>query len=224
MCILMAALAASIPFLLLLVQSHNQPTGKKGGHIVLIPFKGRGGIEATLAIRKHHVAPAGFANRSRHWFAFPGNEHLLPTPCTTLPFGNSYEDLIGGLHNLPGLPIGKEPSLQATEVLCTHDPATAGDHVPLKRALATLKVITTEAIRLKPIKEAVSKGWEGEVRIAAEHLPYIEHWDTMWLGPFNELLRTSAGIHSLEEALAVVDVIVDKSLQDLVEAHARKAW
>ncbi|KAJ1269830.1 hypothetical protein BS78_06G008100 [Paspalum vaginatum] len=235
-CVLMAAVAASIPAAVLLAQSREAADDDKGHHHpMLISFQGRDGYDATLAIRKHDVSPAGFANGSRHWFAFPGNEHLLPAPCTTLPFGNSYEDLIGGLHNLPGLPVGREPTLQATEVLSTtHDPAatTAGggddDHVPLKRALAALKVITTEAMRLKPIRAAVSEGWERGTRVAAEHLPYIEHWDTMcyevilakrsgrWLGPFSELLRKSAGIHSLEEALAVVHVLVDRSLQDLV--------
>ncbi|WVZ83257.1 hypothetical protein U9M48_030423, partial [Paspalum notatum var. saurae] len=212
----------------------QQPADHRQG-LIHMTIHGGGDEEATLAINRDEVTLAGFTNRSHHWFAFPRNEHLLPTPCTTLPFGNSYEDLIGGLHNLPGLPIGKEPSLQANKVLSIHNPVTAGDHVPLKRALATLKVITTDAIRLKPIREAVSKGWEGETRVAVEHLPYIEHWDTMsyeiilanrtgrWLGPFTELLKKSAGIHSLEEALAVVDMLVDCSLEDVVEAHARKA-
>ncbi|KAJ1269829.1 hypothetical protein BS78_06G008000 [Paspalum vaginatum] len=208
---LMLALAASIPVAVVQCQ---QPADHRQG-LIHMTIKGGGDDEATLAINRDEVTLAGFANRSGHWFAFPGNEHLLPTPCTTLPFGNSYEDLIGGLHNLPGVPIGKEPSLQANQV------------------------ITTEAIRLKPIGEAVSKGWEGEVRVAVEHLPYIEHWDTMsyeiilanrsggrWLGPFNELLRKSAGIHSLEEAFAVVNVLAapDRSLEDVVEAHSRKAW
>ncbi|OEL15946.1 hypothetical protein BAE44_0023036 [Dichanthelium oligosanthes] len=39
-----------------------------------------------------------------------------------------------------------------------------------------------------------------------------------WSGPFTELLRTSANIHSKEDALAVVSVIIDRTLDQLLGA------
>ncbi|TVT97647.1 hypothetical protein EJB05_57097, partial [Eragrostis curvula] len=111
------------------------------------------------------------------------------------------------------------------------------DQEALKRALATLTVVTSEAQRLKPIQETVGMGWQsGDARVAVEHLPYVEHWDTIcheilrahknggvWDGPFTELLKEIANIHSLKEALAVVSAIADRNMQQVFMAHARRA-
>ncbi|OEL13253.1 hypothetical protein BAE44_0025724 [Dichanthelium oligosanthes] len=132
------------------------------------------------------------------------------------------------------------PTLRAARALAAYDEAAAADADAvgaLKRALATLKVTTVEAQRLRPVGEAVSKGCEsGEAaRVAPEHLPHIALWDTIcyelirarrtgsWDGPFAELLRASANIRSEEEALAVVNVVVDRTLGELLMAHARSA-
>ncbi|KAL6650253.1 hypothetical protein ACP70R_009178 [Stipagrostis hirtigluma subsp. patula] len=215
------------------VATHGEPPA-----VVILNLKGYGGDQVSLAVQPHDLSLAGFANRSEHWHAFPGYDHLLRVS-TPLPFGSSYGDLVGGLANLPSLPLGKEPALQAIRVLSTYDPATAsgdGDVEAAKRALAALKVMKVEALRLRPIREAVEKGWNsGDARVAAEHLPYIEHWDTIcyelararrsgeWDGPFTELLREAAGIHNEEEALAVVSMRVDRTMTDLLTAHARGA-
>ncbi|KAL6646633.1 hypothetical protein ACP70R_015710 [Stipagrostis hirtigluma subsp. patula] len=60
--------------------------------------------------------------------------------------------------------------------------------------------MTSETQWLKPIRETILEGFEsGEARVAVEHLPYIEHWDTIcyeviradqsgeWDGPFTVL-------------------------------------
>ncbi|KAF0915122.1 hypothetical protein E2562_033706 [Oryza meyeriana var. granulata] len=56
----------------------------------------------------------------------------------------------------------------------------------------------SEAARVKPINETVATGWWSEARVAAEHLPYVKHWNTVsfelirfrrtgvWDGPFTE--------------------------------------
>ena len=64
---------------------------------------------------------------------------MIPN-ATLLPFGNSYRDLIGGLANLPSLPLGRDPTQRAVHALSVHDPAAAGgDEVEaLKRGLAML--------------------------------------------------------------------------------------
>ncbi|KAL6885577.1 hypothetical protein ACP4OV_010356 [Aristida adscensionis] len=220
---------------------------RKPPAVVILKLKGYGEDEVSLALPSHDLSLAGFANRSRHWHAFPGHEHLL-RDATPLPFGGSYGDLVGGLANLPTLRLGRAPMLQAIRVLSGYDPATiagaggAGDDgettmEAAKRALAALKVMKSEGMRLRPVREAVEEGWEsGEARVAGEHLPYIEHWDTIcyellrahrnggvWDGPFTELLRERAGIRGEDDALAVVGVLVNRTMSDLLVAHARGA-
>lgn len=205
--------------------------------LLILNLEGRDGDKASLAMQAHDLSLAGFANRTSHWHAFPGYEHVIPN-ATLLPFGNSYRDLVGGLANLPSLPLGRNPALRAIHALSGHDAAAAdGDGVEaLKRGLATLTVTKCEALRLTPIQETVSRGWEsGDAHLTQEHLGYIEHWDTMcfeliranrtgeWSGPFTELLRTRANIHSKNDALAVVGVIINRTFQQLLIAHARSA-
>ncbi|XBH88529.1 hypothetical protein VPH35_075805 [Triticum aestivum] len=160
----------------------------------------------------------------------PGrHEHLIPTSKTLL-FGSSYSELIGGLVNLPGLALGRDAMMHAVRVLSAYDPAA--DAEPVKRALAAVKVMICEAGRLKPVRETVSSGWDSESRVAPEHLPYIEHWDTMsyeiiranrtgkWEdGPFTNMLETQANIHSKEEAVAVMNVLMDADFEQVLKAH-----
>ncbi|KAL6885576.1 hypothetical protein ACP4OV_010355 [Aristida adscensionis] len=241
---LMVALAAGS----LAVLVHPPPPRAAAGAvqpIVVVHLQSSDSDEAAIAMRTDDLSLAGFANRSHHWHAFPGHEHLLAAAAAAaaavLPFGGSYRDLIGGLANLPALPLGRAPMAHATGVLAAYDPAAAAaaadGHDAVRRALATMTVIMSEAQRLRPISETVSAGWEsGEARVAGEHLPYIEHWDTIcyevlrahrnggvWDGPFTDLLREHAGIHGEEEALAVVEVLVNRTMSDLLVAHARRA-
>lgn len=211
--------------------------------LLILNLKGRDGDKTSLAMQPHDLSLAGFSNRSGHWHAFQGHEQILPGS-TPLPFGNSYRDLIGGLANLPNLPLGRPATLQATGALSSYSPPAAaavdddnGGVEALKRALAVLTVTTSEGQRLQPIRDVLTEGWtSGEARVAVEHLPYIEHWDTIcyellradknggvWDGPFTELLRVHANIKSKEEALAVVGVIANRTLQDVLMAHASRA-
>ncbi|CAL5034048.1 unnamed protein product [Urochloa decumbens] len=215
-------------------------TEREPPKLIVLELLGRDGDKTSLVVQAHDLSLAGFANRTSHWHAFPSHEHVIPN-ATVLPFGNSYRDLVGGLENLPSLPLGKDPVLDAIHALSGHDPAAAAAdgnvEVALKRGLATLTVTKCEALRLTPIKKLVSEAWErgDTAHLTQEHVGYIEHWDTMcfellrahrtgeWDGPFTELLRTSANIHSKEDALAVVNVIIDRTLDQLLLAHARSA-
>uniref|UniRef100_A0A0D9ZBT3 rRNA N-glycosidase n=1 Tax=Oryza glumipatula TaxID=40148 RepID=A0A0D9ZBT3_9ORYZ len=199
-----------------------------------------GGLDAdelaAVALQGHDLSLADFANRTRHWHAFRGREGLVPSAASVLPFGgDTYRDLIGGIRNLPGVPLGRAAMVRAARVLSSYDPAAfaaEGNEVEeLGRALAAVTVMISEAARVKPINETVSSRWWGEARVAAEHLPYIEHWDTMsfellrfrrtgrWDGPFTELLRKDAGIGGAEEAGAVAGVLIDRDLEELQLAH-----
>ncbi|KAF7011249.1 hypothetical protein CFC21_025578 [Triticum aestivum] len=189
----------------------------------------------SVAFQTHDLSFAGFTNGGGHWQAFPGLAHLFPTS-TPLPFGSSYDDLIGGLAKLPGVPLGRQAMADAARVLSAYDPSAAAvtDVEPVKRALAALKVMLGEAQRLQPIHETVVRGWESESRVAPEHLPYIDHWDTIsyeiiranrtgkWNGPFAKMLETQANIRSQEEALAVVRVLLHADFEQVLEAHGTK--
>ncbi|KAF8647663.1 hypothetical protein HU200_065300 [Digitaria exilis] len=233
--ILVLALAASSSNVYSSVASVVAPTTERGPpELIIVNQVGRDGDKASFAVQIHDLSLAGFANRTNHWHAFRGYEHIIPN-ATVLPFSNSYHDLIGGLENLPSLPLGRDPMLDAIHAVSGHDPAAAADEA-LKRGLATLKVAKFEAVRLNPIRDVVFDGWEsGDAHLTPEHLGYIEHFDTIcfeltrakrtgvWDGPFTDLLRSRANIHSFEDARAVVGVAVHRTFDQLLRAHARSA-
>uniref|UniRef100_A0A0E0KHH8 rRNA N-glycosidase n=1 Tax=Oryza punctata TaxID=4537 RepID=A0A0E0KHH8_ORYPU len=200
--------------------------GPPGGEMMMVDLQDYGSGVGTLAVRMDGLSVAGFANRSGHWHALRGNDHLFrfrgdrarAATATTLPFGSSYGDLVGGVKNLPDLPLEED---RATVALSAYDPATAtaDDEEALRRALATLTVVICETQRLQPVMDTVlmRTGRGSGARVAAEHLPYIEHWDAMWHelkrwrrsggvwgGPFTGELREKANIGSAKEALAVI--------------------
>ncbi|KAF0915121.1 hypothetical protein E2562_033705 [Oryza meyeriana var. granulata] len=85
-----------------------------------------GGVDgdeiAAVALQGHDLSLAGFTNRTHHWHAFRGREGLIPTAASVLPFGDNYRDLIGGIENLPGVPLGWASMVQAARVLSSYDP------------------------------------------------------------------------------------------------------
>ncbi|XP_044980124.1 60 kDa jasmonate-induced protein-like [Hordeum vulgare subsp. vulgare] len=231
----LASMGAIVLFLLILVHAAGNSTHGHGGasaerRLIVGRLLGRGPDDkTTVAMQKHDVSVAGFTDGSGDWHTFPGLEHLFPAS-TTLPFGSSYSELIGGLENLPGVPLGREALLEAIRVLTAY--RRGADVEPVKRALAVLKVVMCEAQRVAPIRKTVSDGWVTGARVAPEHLPYIEHWDTMsyeilrtnrtgkWDGPFTKMLEMEASIRSKEEALAVVGVLRNADFEEVLQAHA----
>ncbi|KAM0900387.1 hypothetical protein ACQ4PT_020651 [Festuca glaucescens] len=230
------AAPAFLLFLMLALAGAVAAAGDDGpAALIVVNLRGHAPVDdkTSVGMQTHDLSLPGFTNGRGDWHAFPGHEHLFATS-TPLPFGDSYEELIGGLVNLPDVPLGRDAMQHAARVMSAYDPATTADHQPLKRALASLKVMLSEAQRLQPIHETVSSGWESGARVKAEHLPYIEHWDTMsyeiiranrtgkWDGPFTKMLETSANIRSEEEALAVVKVLLNPSFERVLMAHATR--
>ncbi|XP_037427049.1 60 kDa jasmonate-induced protein-like [Triticum dicoccoides] len=236
----LSRLGTMAAFLLILVlaasnSEHGHAGAVAAGNLVVVRVRltGRGPDDkTTVAVQRHDVSLAGFTDGTGHWHAFPGLEHLFPSS-TTLPFSSSYSDLIGGLANLPGVPLGQEAMLEAIRVLAAYRPGA--DVEPVKRALAVMKVVMCEAQRVGPIKEIFNNGWDTGARVAPEHLPYIEHWDTMsyeilrsnltgkWDGPFTKMLETQhrgANIWSKEEAVAVMNMLMDADFEQVLKAHA----
>ena len=215
--------------------SAAQQQDPPGDDLVFLKLRSGDGDGTVLAMHRHDISFAGFTNGSHHWHVFRGDEDAIPN-ARRLPFRNTYRDLIGGLHHVPGLPLGKAAAARAAGVLASYDPDAEEGTAAVKRAVAALSVMFTQALRLEPIRETVSSGWEsGEARVAAEHLPYIEHWDTMsfevlrwrrtgeWDGPFTEVLRRRAGIRSAGEALAIAKLLANRSFVQLLQDHSHGA-
>ncbi|KAM0908677.1 hypothetical protein ACQ4PT_015302 [Festuca glaucescens] len=229
------AAPAFLLFLMLALTGAVSAAEDDGPALIVVNLHGHAPVDdkTSVGVQTHDLSLTGFTNGRGDWHAFPGQEHLFATS-TPLPFGDSYEELIGGLANLPDVPLGREAMQHAAQVMSAYDPATTTDHQPLKRALASLKVMISEAQRLQPIHETVDSGWESGARVNPEHLPYIEHWDTMsyeiiradrtgkWDGPFTKMLETSANIRSKEEALAVVKVLMNPDFEQVLMAHATR--
>uniref|UniRef100_J3LRP7 rRNA N-glycosylase n=1 Tax=Oryza brachyantha TaxID=4533 RepID=J3LRP7_ORYBR len=205
--------------------------GSPADGLFVASLQGAGDDGIHMAMHYHDLSFAGFANRSHHWHVFRGDEGILPD-ASPLPFRNTYCDLIGGLGNLPELPLGRAPTLRTIQALAYYDADTAGEEetAAVRRAVAALSVVLTQSARLKPVMETVARAWEGEAEacVAPEQLPYIEHWDTMsfelvrrrrtgaWDGPFTELLRRSADVRIVEEeALAIAGVPANRSFTQL---------
>ncbi|KAF8749612.1 hypothetical protein HU200_012630 [Digitaria exilis] len=180
----------------------------------------RGPPELIIVNQIHDLSLAGFANRTNHWHAFRGYEHIIPN-ATLLPSQTATTTSSAAYRTSRAYPWDRSG----------HDPVApenADVEDALKRGLATLKVTKCEAMRLKPIKDVVSDGWENAPRVH-------EHFDTIcfeltrakrsgvWDGPFTDLLRSRANIHSLEDARAVVGVVVHRTFDQLLRAHARSA-
>ncbi|KAF8749613.1 hypothetical protein HU200_012631 [Digitaria exilis] len=127
---------------------------------------------------------------------------------------NTYRDLIGELANLPNLPLGWHTTLQATSAISGYGPATGDDVAAVKRALATLTVTTSEAQRLQPIWDLLAKGGRvGRHAWASSTCQMALH----------RAAEGATNIKSKKEALAVVGAITDRNLEDLMEAHSRRA-
>uniref|UniRef100_A0A8R7QMD9 rRNA N-glycosidase n=1 Tax=Triticum urartu TaxID=4572 RepID=A0A8R7QMD9_TRIUA len=81
------------------------------------------------------------------------------------------------------------------------------------------------------IKDTVRRGWASESRVAPEHRPYIEHWDTMsyeilhsnrtgkWYGPFTKMLETQSIIRNKQEAVVVMNMLMDLDFEQVPKAH-----
>nr|AAT81719.1 hypothetical protein [Oryza sativa Japonica Group]AAT85068.1 hypothetical protein [Oryza sativa Japonica Group]ABF98268.1 expressed protein [Oryza sativa Japonica Group] len=162
-------------------RSAARQAGISGDDVFLIDLDGG---EATLAAHRHDLSFAGFANRSGHWHVFRGDEGAIPNACRRrLPFRSTYRDLIG-----PSLPLGRAAAAEATEAIASYDADAAGEEEAAAAALrrgvaAPVGDARGSHMRLKPIGETRVERVAGERRgacvAAAEHLPYIEHWDTM---------------------------------------------
>ncbi|EEC75967.1 hypothetical protein OsI_13075 [Oryza sativa Indica Group] len=185
--------------------SAAQQQDPPGDDLVFLKLRSGDGDGTVLAMHRHDISFAGFTNGSHHWHVFRGDEDAIPN-ARRLPFRNTYRDLIGGLHHVPGLPLGKAAAARAAGVLASYDPDAEEGTAAVKRAVAALSVMFTQALRLEPIRETVSSGRTGE-----------------WDGPFTEVLRRRAGIRSAGEALAIAKLLANRSFVRLLQDHSHSA-
>jgi hypothetical protein len=139
------AAPAFFVFLILALTRAVAAAEDDGPELIVINLRGHNPVDdkTSVGMQIHDLSLPGFTNGRGDWQAFKGHEHLF-SMSTPLPFGNSYEELIGGLANLPDVPLGQDARQEASRVLSADDPATTTDHQPLKRALASLKVMLSE--------------------------------------------------------------------------------
>ncbi|XBI31685.1 hypothetical protein VPH35_055225 [Triticum aestivum] len=220
----LADMAVCLLFLLILVLSvshmmHGDGSGAVAApSLVIVKLRGHGPDDKTsVAVQRHDLSFAGFTNGRGHWQAFPGCEHLFPVS-KTLPFGNSYSELIGGLANLPGVPLGREAMVETSRLLSAYHPGA--DVEPVKRALAEMPVMINQVQRLEPIRKTVLEGWVTGARDTMSYEIIRSNRTRKWDGPFTKMLETQANIGSLEEALAVVGLLRNADFEQVLKAHA----
>ncbi|EMS68795.1 60 kDa jasmonate-induced protein [Triticum urartu] len=188
-----------------------------------VELKGKGGAAPKVAIRSDNVYIFAFTNAGGKWFKLTkGKTSVLPD-ATPLGFDGHYTTLVGGATNLSTLKLGKYTTSEAAGTLWNHNNKSYVN-ADLKKAVATLCVVLSEAARLTPVYDAVITGWDepAGVSIAGTIVKnFITNWgdlskallgwkrdayknDAKW---FKNL--ASAGISTGEEALAVVELLLN---------------
>jgi hypothetical protein len=196
----------------------------------------------TLALSDGDAGVMAYADGAGQWHAFPGFEHLFPGS-TTLPFNASYDDLIGGHRNLPAVPLGRTSALEAVLALSrpgttTPTPTPTPERDAKAAALARLMIMTTEALRWKPIREAFGGGrWESESFLTMEQAELVLHprwvdlsylvWRWEVTGAWGEEgVDTKGlekiGVHNAARALAIADLL--KRPKELCVGDGRAGW
>lgn len=133
--------------------------------------------KTTLAIANDDLYLLGFRNSTEHWYilkSFGG----LPG-AITLPFTESYYDLVGGHMNLPTVPLGKQSAIEAVKTLasCCDDFDTTTE-AQVKQALVRFVVMIAEAARFPAIRDTFSSSqkWQQETFIAEKQAKPVVHW------------------------------------------------
>uniref|UniRef100_A0A0D9ZBP3 rRNA N-glycosylase n=1 Tax=Oryza glumipatula TaxID=40148 RepID=A0A0D9ZBP3_9ORYZ len=161
----------------------DQPPSKQITVRLFASGGGGGGDEAKLLVAEDDAYVAGFANRTGHWHTFRGGRCHHPViipaggaaPCTELPFGGTYRELIGGVANLRAVPLGRASAASAMRVLSRYDPATT-PAADAKMALAKFMVMVTEPMRLKAVSRAVGGRWEEESYLSSDEAKHVPYW------------------------------------------------
>lgn len=127
----------------------------------------------TIALRFDTIYLMAFSTNQNQWYSMYSG---FPIAHTRLPFDEDYFALAGGTSNLVTVPLGKESALDAIHTLATFDGESAND---LKIPLVKLRIMFSEALKLKPVRLAFSRDWNEETHITKQDTGYIGCWPLM---------------------------------------------
>uniref|UniRef100_A0A0D3HD43 rRNA N-glycosylase n=1 Tax=Oryza barthii TaxID=65489 RepID=A0A0D3HD43_9ORYZ len=127
----------------------------------------------TIALRFDTIYLMAFSTNQNQWYSMYSG---FPIAHTRLPFDEDYFALAGGTSNLVTVPLGKESALDAIHTLATFDGESAND---LKIPLVKLRIMFSEALKLKPVRLAFSRDWNEETHITKQDANYIGCWGLM---------------------------------------------
>lgn len=128
-------------------------------------------------IRVDNLYLSGFANATGHWHSFEGEESHI-TGAIKLSFGSGYSALMGSAEDLVQLELGGRALDAASQVVLHYYPGSVDDLV-IKRAVATVIVMTAEAARFRCIRDAIVAGWETGVHLTEDQAKLIVSWTTV---------------------------------------------
>lgn len=106
--------------------------------------------KTTLAIADDDLYLLGFKNSTGYWYILR-NFGGLPD-AITIPFSESYYDLVEGHMNLPTVPLGKQSAIEAVKILASCDHFDATTIAQVKQAMVIrFVVMISEAMRFPNI-------------------------------------------------------------------------
>ena len=220
------------------ILSDNKPQLYVGGHPYLPPKDAApgsppcrwinvhlttGGHRTTLAFADSNIYPVAFKNRTNHWNCFPGYNTLFPD-CTVLPFSEDYTSLLGGKNGeghrkLPTVPLGKDAARRAVQMFSGYDPSTTPEE-DAKMATASLVVMISEALRLKPIRQVFTgQHWETKTFVTDKEASLVPLWEQIsyclylwdkngaWPPSSETTGLETVGIKNANDALKKVDLL-----------------
>lgn len=161
---------------------------------------------------------SGFANATGHWHSFSDESHI--TDAIPLPFTSSYTDIMGKAEFLVQLELGQRALEVAMQVVLNYYPGSVDDLV-IKRAVATVIVMTSEAARFRSIRDAILAGWETGVHLTDDQANLIVSWTTVscalimneqqggkWDMEEADTLRNKCHIYSAQQAAKNVNLLI----------------
>ncbi|XP_010238964.1 60 kDa jasmonate-induced protein [Brachypodium distachyon] len=144
-----------------------------------VELVGKGGAKPKVAIRRDNVYVFAFSNADGNWYKLTEAKTDVLPDALPLGFEGNYNKLVGGAANLANLKFGKFSTSSAAVILWNHGKKKPYDDAELKRALATICVVLSEAARMAPMYNAVNDGWEtpaGGTITAGDIKYYITGW------------------------------------------------
>ncbi|KAJ1274642.1 hypothetical protein BS78_05G077300 [Paspalum vaginatum] len=134
-----------------------------------------GSARATLAIDDCGIDLHAFRNLAGDWHAFPGYDRT--SRCSP-----ARRRCHGGYDNLVHVALGRVAAATSVETMSGYDPSSTPD-ADVRRALATLSLIISEALRFKSVRQTVTEHWERLAYLTMDQVHDLQAWGADLLLP-----------------------------------------